>query len=84
MPRYHGVGQMLLADAEHRALNHESFLDCSRVTMFPVAERSTAIDRGIISEELADRIIEFINTENIKTLSLDQLVKISNNLTALY
>lgn len=84
LPRFHGVGQMPLAEDDHIALTHECYMDCSKLFSFPVAERAASRDRGVISEEIADKLIEFVETENIITLTLDQKVKIVNNLSRLY
>lgn len=55
---YSGVAQIALSAADHPALTHDCFLDCSRVTTFSPAELAAALDRGGISSQLAQRIID--------------------------
>ena len=67
-PQRHGVGQLALAAADHGALSHDCFLDCSRVTTFSRDELDKARHRGAISAALAQRIVEFLENHPPKTL----------------
>lgn len=66
--RRHGVGQFPLKKGDHSALSHDCHLDLSRVTTFPPRELSKALDRGVISSDLADRILRALKAAPPKTL----------------
>lgn len=68
LPRPHGVGQFQLVEADHGALRHDCFLDCSRLTTFPAGELAQKQARGPIRYELSQRIAEFLATNPPKTL----------------
>ena len=68
-PRQHRVGQFALTAADHDALSHDCFLDCSRVTTFSPFELDTTRHRGIISAALAQRIVAFLKNNPPKTLA---------------
>lgn len=67
-PQVHGVGQFQLTAADHNALTHDCYLDCSRLTTFPGHELKIAKDRGVISSQLAKAIVEFLAHNPPKTL----------------
>ncbi len=67
-PRSHGHGQLFIEAAEHPALTHDCYLDCSRVTSFPPRELAAALQRDRISAALAVRIIDYLNASPPKTL----------------
>lgn len=67
-PQVHGIGQFQLIAADHKALTHDSFLDCSRLTTFPAHELNAAQNRGVISSHLAKAIVEFLSHNPPKTL----------------
>jgi hypothetical protein len=81
-PRPHGVGQFAMAMADHAALTHDCYLDCSRVTTFS-AELATALHRGPISKALASRIVVFLKKTPPKTLPGKHLNLITTNLSKL-
>jgi hypothetical protein len=82
-PQRNGVGQFPLAAADHGALSHDCFLDCSRVTTFPQAELDAAQHRGAISADLARRVLEFLQNDPPKTLP-PRFVKLAiENLSAI-
>lgn len=68
LPRFHGIGQMQLAGADHSALTHDCYLDCSRVTTFPTHELRDAEERDPITTMLADAIAAFLETNQPATL----------------
>lgn len=78
--RQHGIAQMPLGTADHGALTHDCFLDCSRITTFRPNELANAIDRGIISAPLAARIAAFVAGNPPKTLTQGQAAMIAANL----
>jgi hypothetical protein len=82
--RRDGIGQLALQAADHIALSHDCYLDCSRVTTFLAHELRAAQHRGPISEELADRIVEFLISERPKTLAPRFLKLAIENLSALF
>jgi hypothetical protein len=67
-PRPHGIGQMHLKAADHTALTHDCFLDCSRMTTFQPYEMEGAMHREPISRDLAQRIVRFLKDEPPRTL----------------
>jgi hypothetical protein len=71
--RRHGVGQLQLCADDHGRLEHDSFLDCSRLTTFPKGEIAGAVSHGVISAVLARRIAEFLTANPPKTLPKRQL-----------
>lgn len=82
--RPHGVGQFPLAAADHVALAHACFLDCSRLTTFPGHELGAAQGRGSITPLLARRIVEFLEANPPKTLPSAHLNLVLVNLRTLY
>ncbi len=68
-PAYHGDGQFPLTKNDHHYLTHDCFLDCSRATTFPPNELNSAKHIGLISSELAGRIIAFLENTPPKTLA---------------
>lgn len=66
--RAHGIGQLPLVASDHHALSHDCFLDCSRVTTFSEHELGDAKHRGPVSEDLARRIVAFLQKEPPRTL----------------
>lgn len=83
LPRHHGIAQFGLAAADHAALTHACFLDCSRVTTFRAAELSAAIDRGKITNPLAQAIRAFIDANPPKTMPPKQRELILANLATI-
>lgn len=83
-PRRHGVGQFPLVAADHGALTHDCFLDCSRVTTFSQHELHGAQHRGSISVGLAQRIVEFLENHPPKTLAPRFLKLAIDNLSPLF
>jgi hypothetical protein len=81
--RKHGVGQFQLSAADHQALTHDCFLDCSRLTTFLGHELRAAQDRGVISSQLAKAIVEFLVVNAPKTLPPVHLELAIENLQAL-
>jgi hypothetical protein len=75
-PRFHGIGQMPLAATDHSALTRDCFLDCSRVTTFPVYELRAAQQRDPVSTTLADAIADFLDENEPATLPAAQRVAI--------
>lgn len=71
-PRYHGIGQMPLSAADHPALTHDCYLDCSRVTTFPAHELRAAQQRDLITTALADAIADFLEHARPTTLPATQ------------
>ena len=82
-PRPHGVGQFKIDGNSHGALNHESHLDCSRLTTFLPAELHAAQDRGPISPELASAIVEWLEAERPITLTDGHYKLLLDNLRAI-
>lgn len=80
----HGIGQLQLSAAYHRALSHDCFLDCSRVTTFRQYELDAAQNRGSISPELARRVVEFLENDPPKTLAPRHLKLAIANLSTLF
>lgn len=80
----HGVGQLPLVAADHGALTHDCFLDCSRVTTFSQHELDDAQNRGTISAALAKRIVESLENEPPKTLPPRFLKLAIDNLAPLF
>ncbi len=80
----HGVGQFPLFAADHAALTHGCFLDCSRVTTFLPGELGSAQHRGPIGVDLAKRIVEFLENKPPKTLPPSQVRLVVENLSALF
>lgn len=76
-------GQMLLTAADHSSLDRDCYLDCSRLTMFTAADLSGARDRGPITPDLAERIVEFLKVSPPRTLPGNQLNLIIANLSSL-
>jgi len=83
-PQVHGVGQLQLAAADHKALTHDCFLDCSRLTTFPAHELKGAQDRGLISSQLAEAIVTFLTNNPPKTLPPAHVQLAIENLRTLY
>lgn len=83
-PQRHGIGQLQLAAADHDALSHDCFLDCSRVTTFAQHELDLAQHRGPISANLARRVVAFLQSDPPKTLA-PRFVKLAiANLSTLF
>jgi len=83
-PQRHGFGQLPLTAADHDALSHDCFLDCSRVTTFAQHELHAAKHRGAISADFARRVVEFLQDDPPKTLP-PRFVKLAvANLKSLY
>ena len=70
--RFHGIGQMPLTAADHPALTHDCFLDCSRVTTLPAHELRDAQRRDPITAALADAIADFLELQPPATLPAAQ------------
>jgi hypothetical protein len=83
-PQRHGVGQLHLVAADHGALSHDCFLDCSRVTTFAQHELDAAQHRGTISADLARRVVEFLQNDPPKTLPPRFVNLAIANLSALF
>ena len=83
-PRRHNIGQLPLGAADHTALSHDCFLDCSRVTTFSAIELGSAQQRGAISSDLARRIVNLLETEPPKTLPPRHVKLAIDNLSALF
>lgn len=83
-PRRDGIGQVPLFEADHTALTHDCFLDCSRVTTFPPLDLAAAQHRGAISEAVARRIVAFLQDDPPKTLTPKFLNLAIVNLSALF
>lgn len=79
----HGIGQLQLEKTDHGALTHSCFLDCSRVTTFQERELLGAKDRGPISDEFLEKIIEILTNSPPKTLPKKHLSVAMSNLIAL-
>lgn len=83
-PNFSNVGQLPLVPDDHpQALTHPCFLDCSRVTTFPLRELQRAHDRGPITKKLAARIVDFLNQAPPRTLAARHLRLATENLEAL-
>lgn len=83
-PQRHNIGQLPLVAADHEALSHDCFLDCSRVTTFSAIELGSAQHRGAISSDLARRIVHLLKTEPPKTLPPRYIKLAVDNLSALF
>jgi hypothetical protein len=82
-PQRHGIGQLPMTAADHAALSHDCFLDCSRVTTFAKRELESARARGAISARLASRVVELLEKEPPKTLAPRYVKLALDNLTPL-
>lgn len=83
-PRSHGIGQFRLRPSDHpEALTHECNLDCSQVTTFLPHELRASQHRGLISKDLARRIVQFLTDSPPKTLAPRHLKLIVENLSDL-
>lgn len=83
--RYHNIGQFELKKEDHGALTHDCYMDCSRLTTFPPAELTASLERGCITNDLAQRIIQFLSDPDTapSTLVQAQIDRIINNLSTL-
>lgn len=68
-PRHHGIGQFELASGDHPALRHTCYADLSRATTFQPRDLATARDRGIISQDLAQRLLTYLEANPPRTLA---------------
>ncbi|MDO8837395.1 MAG: hypothetical protein Q7V31_00595 [Parvibaculum sp.] len=83
-PQRHNIGQLALVAADHGALKHDCFLDCSRVTTFSQHELDAAQPRGSISAALAQRIVALLENDPPKTLPPRFLKLAIDNITPLF
>lgn len=67
-PNRSGIGQFQLGADDHSALTKACFLDCSRVTKFRAHELQQAKPRGVISTDLASRIVAFLQADPPRTV----------------
>lgn len=81
--RSHGHGQFPLQHNDHAALTRSCYLDCSRVTTFSSHELVAAKPRGVISRDLAERIVEYLKNAPPKTLGNRYLKLAIENLSTL-
>lgn len=77
---HHGIGQLSCSPSDHQALDHDCYLDLSRLTFFSPGELATARDRGVISNDLCDRVLEMLR-HGIETLPPRHARLIQENLS---
>lgn len=80
-PRVHGVAQMPVAQAEHKACTRDCYLDLSSVQRVRMDEEKVATDEGPISDALGVRLVAELKKPN-KMLTEFQRKIIVGNLTA--
>ena len=83
-PRHHKIGQFPLSDSDHAVIKHDSFLDCSKIWKVTADRFLPVQDRGPISVNLANRLVDFLRRERPKTLTPILLDMILNNLSSLH
>lgn len=71
--------QVQIAENEHTALTHDSYIDLSRITTFPPHELDAAEARDMISPAVAQRIIAGL--ADVVTLTPGQIQSISDALS---
>jgi hypothetical protein len=62
--RFHGIAQMEVAEKEHQACTRDCFLDLSQVQQVRLDEQRGAVDEGLISAALRQRILDALANPN--------------------